>query len=120
MNINEQAKKAEKQIVANYVYKNDLCIRRLIQKKCIEEFLQNINVFKTNLIRLGNNGDGGYLVPDDLNGIEACFSPGVADNVNFEKALAKKKISSYLLDKSIKKLPENNERFIFKKKIFRN
>ena len=47
MNINEQAKKAEKQIVANYVYKNDLCIRRLIQKKCIEEFLQNINVFKT-------------------------------------------------------------------------
>ena len=69
MNINEQAKKAEKQIVANYVYKNDLCIRRLIQKKSIEEFLQNINVFKTNLIRLGNESDGGYLIPDDLNGI---------------------------------------------------
>ena len=106
MDINEQAKKAEKQIVTNYIYKNNLCIRRLIPKKCIEEFLQNINVFKTNLIRLGNEGDGGYLIPDDLNGIEACFSPGVADNVNFEKALAERKIPSYLLDKSINKLPE--------------
>lgn len=116
MDIYEQAKEAEIKIVNNYVYKNNLCIRRLIPKKCIEEFLQNINVFKTNLIRLGNEGDGGYLVPDDLNGIEACFSPGVADNVDFEKALAERKIPSYLLDKSINELPENNKNFIFKKK----
>ena len=33
MDINEQAKKAEKQIVTNYIYKNNLCIRRLIPKK---------------------------------------------------------------------------------------
>ena len=30
------------------------------------------------LLRLGPNGDGGYLVPDDLDGITHCFSPGVA------------------------------------------
>ena len=77
MDIYEQAKEAEKKIVDNYIYKNNLCIRRLIQKKSIEEFLQNINVFKTNLIRLGNEGDGGYLIPDDLNGIEAGFSVGL-------------------------------------------
>ncbi|MCU0317661.1 MAG: hypothetical protein MUC92_13840 [Fimbriimonadaceae bacterium] len=29
------------------------------------------------LIRLGPDEDGGYLVPDDLEGIVACFSPGV-------------------------------------------
>src|SRR4029078_8659487 len=29
------------------------------------------------LIRVGCDGDGGYLVPDDLNGIQACLSPRV-------------------------------------------
>jgi hypothetical protein len=29
------------------------------------------------LIRVGPDGDGGYLLPDDLSGIVACFSPGV-------------------------------------------
>ncbi|MCU0530438.1 MAG: FkbM family methyltransferase [Cyanobium sp. Prado107] len=28
------------------------------------------------LIRIGGNGDGAYLLPDDLEGISACFSPG--------------------------------------------
>ena len=32
---------------------------------------------KTPLIRIGGDGDGSYLVPDDLEGITACFSPGV-------------------------------------------
>jgi len=27
----------------------------------------------TELIRLGPQGDGGYLLPDDLDGIEYCF-----------------------------------------------
>jgi FkbM family methyltransferase len=39
------------------------------------------------LIRLGGPGDGGYLVPDDLEGIEACFSPGVNNTKNFEDDL---------------------------------
>ena len=36
MDIYEQAKEAEKKIVDNYIYKNNLCIRRLIQKKSID------------------------------------------------------------------------------------
>lgn len=39
------------------------------------------------LIRLGPNGDGGYLVPDDLTGIEACFSPGVCATSEFENTV---------------------------------
>ena len=35
MDINE---KIEKQIIANYIYKNDLCIRSLVKKKYIKEF----------------------------------------------------------------------------------
>ena len=45
---------------------------------------------------------GGYLVPDDLKNINACFSPGVDLDVSFETDLALKKIPSYLLDCSIK------------------
>jgi hypothetical protein len=32
------------------------------------------------LVRLGGPKDGGYLVPDDLDGIAFCFSPGVSDS----------------------------------------
>lgn len=31
------------------------------------------------LIRLGGNSGGGYIIPDDLENISACFSPGVSD-----------------------------------------
>ena len=36
------------------------------------------------LIRLGGRGDGAYLLPDDLQDIQACFSPGVSDSKLFE------------------------------------
>ena len=35
------------------------------------------------MIRLGGDGDGGYVVPDDLDGLAACFSPGVSDVADF-------------------------------------
>ncbi|MEA3640879.1 MAG: FkbM family methyltransferase [Lamprobacter sp.] len=39
------------------------------------------------LIRIGGNGDGAYLLPDDLEGISACFSPGVNNRKDFEDEL---------------------------------
>ena len=42
---------------------------------------------KTPLIRIGGEGDGSYLVPDDLDGITACFSPGVNRIKYFEDVL---------------------------------
>lgn len=51
------------------------------------------------LIRIGGDGDGAYLIPDDLTGIEACFSPGVYDSKDFEDELAKRYgIRSHLCD----------------------
>lgn len=53
------------------------------------------------LIRLGGNLDGSYLLPNDLEGIEACFSPGVANRKLFEDELAKRyKIKSFMCDYS--------------------
>lgn len=55
------------------------------------------------LIRLGGVGPkgGGYLVPDDMDGIVACFSPGNDNMKRFEDDLAKLKgIRSFLCDYS--------------------
>ena len=49
------------------------------------------------LIRLGPAGDGGYLVPDDLEGIEACFSPGVGGSFGFEHDCAQLGMQAFLL-----------------------
>lgn len=40
------------------------------------------------LVRLGGEYDGAYLVPDDLEGVIACFSPGVDNTKTFEDDLA--------------------------------
>lgn len=57
------------------------------------------------LIRLGGNADGGYLLPNDLEGIKSCFSPGVNDTASFEQDLYKLGIESHLADYSIDNVP---------------
>ena len=54
---------------------------------------------KTPLIRIGGDSDGSYLVPDDLDGITACFSPGVNRIKYFEDLLADRYgIQSHMCD----------------------
>lgn len=53
------------------------------------------------LRRVGGDGDGGYVVPDDLQGIASCFSPGVADTANFELDLYQMGVRSFLADYSV-------------------
>jgi len=51
------------------------------------------------LIRIGGNSDGAYLIPNDLEEVEACFSPGVCTAKSFEDELAKQfGIRSHLCD----------------------
>lgn len=69
------------------------------------------------LIRLGPNGDGGYLIPDDLNGISACFSPGVSAVSGFEKDCADRGMNVYLADASVDAPTESHHLFEFSKKF---
>jgi hypothetical protein len=69
------------------------------------------------LIRIGGNADGGYLIPDDLDGIEYCFSPGVGTVADFENALANLGIKSFLADYSVESAPLNRPEFTFDKKF---
>lgn len=70
------------------------------------------------LIRIGGQGDGGYLIPDDVDGISACFSPGVSSVAAFEADLADRYgIRSYLADFSVESAPINCPLFEFEKKF---
>jgi hypothetical protein len=68
------------------------------------------------LIRLGPDGDGGYLVPDDLAGIEYAFSPGVSTESGFEAELAERGVHVFLADFSVERPAQNNPRFVFDKR----
>jgi hypothetical protein len=53
------------------------------------------------LIRIGSENDGGYLVPNILDEINTCISPGVGHTNSFEKDLKKRGIISFMLDHTI-------------------
>ena len=65
------------------------------------------------LIRLGPPSDGGYLIPDDLEGIEACFSPGVGLISGFEADCAARGLKVFLADGSVKEPAQTDPNFKF-------
>lgn len=54
-----------------------------------------------NLIRLGAPNDSGYLVPDDLKGIKACFSPGSDKKFQFENDCFDLGMDIFIADKTV-------------------
>ena len=65
------------------------------------------------MVRLGPAGDGGYLVPDDLEDIKACFSPGVSDEAGFELSFASRGVPCFLADASVPEAPVKHENIFF-------
>jgi len=84
----------------------------------LKELIKALRPVQTNfkLIRVGGANDGGYLIPDDLAGIAACFSPGVADTASFEVVLCKRGIGSHLADGSVDNAPKGFTPLSFTKK----
>lgn len=79
-------------------------ISRGTEVAAVSAFFKNFRPFDNghDLIRIGAENDGGYLVPDDLVGITSCFSPGVGNSWDFEKQLAEVHgIPSHMLDDSV-------------------
>ena len=70
----------------------------------------------SSLIRLGPDADGGYLVPNDLDGIAACFSPGVSHRSGFEKDCADLGMKVYMADGSVEGPAEPHPLFHFTEK----
>lgn len=85
--------------------------------KELETLLERLYPVKTkfDLIRVGGNNDGGYLIPNDLDDIETCFSPGVDVTASFEKDLLGRGIKSHLADASVDGAPDGLEVASFEK-----
>jgi hypothetical protein len=70
------------------------------------------------LKRFGKDGDGGYLMPDLLDGVSACISPGVNREVGFDTDIADRGIDVYMADASVDGPPIDHAKFHFTKKFF--
>lgn len=113
-----QVMKNFRDTVGNYLLSKNIRISQTVTQSLLEEFFKKIRPIDSGyqLIRLGGEDDGGYLVPDDLEGIGACFSPGVSDVANFELAFAKRGVKSYLADYSVESSPAQHKLIDFEKK----
>lgn len=105
--------------IINAMLSMKIMIGRTKAKDDIIRIIEKLRPKKTEheLIRVGGNGDGGYLLPNDLVGIKACYSPGVSNICDFEKDLADRGIMSFMADYSVDAPPEKNKKFQFIKKF---
>lgn len=67
------------------------------------------------LIRVGPESDGGYLIPNDLEGIQALFSPGVSSESRFELYFANLGIDILMADASVEGPSVHHQKFHFQK-----
>lgn len=68
-------------------------------------------------LRLGGDADGGYLVPDDLDGISSCWSAGIGSDSRFERDCAERGLKVFLADGSVQGPAHVHPRFHFTPKF---
>jgi len=107
-----------KGLILGFLGAKGILLDRFIQEQHIKSILKLLRPVASGhkMIRIGSNNDGGYIIPDVLDGIIACFSPGVATNSSFEWQLAELGIECYLADNSVEGPPQEHPRFNFIKK----
>ena len=96
--------------------KLNLYLEKKTNVKLVFDTLKKLTPYEVGfeLIRLGENSDGGYLLPKDLDNIKYCYSAGVGYVTKFENDLEEKfNIKSKMLD--ISEIPKN---LLPKKSIF--
>jgi Methyltransferase FkbM domain len=75
-----------------------LSVAKQSNRRDVRQLISALHPVWIPLIRLGISGDGGYLLPNDLDDIDACFSPGVNNRVSFEEELVRRGIPCHLAD----------------------
>lgn len=86
-------------------------------QKIILDCLSRLKVFDADVgkVRAGNLYDGGYIVPDDFDGIEGVISIGIGDDVSFDKFFADRDIRVFQYDHTVDGPPSTHDSFVFKK-----
>jgi len=103
-----------------------------IREPALLNLLKKFKVYQTEhqLVRLGEKGGGGYLIPDDFEprmnedgniiSLNSCITGGVGSEIGFEYDLAQKGIKCHMADYSVSKPPLTHENFFFVKKFLGN
>lgn len=105
-------------IVVALVHRCGIYVERVLPPSSSANFAELIAPKTTNfdLIRVGESTDGGYLIPEDIDGIQAVFSPGVAETCSFEMFFADRGIPCFLIDSSVEGPPSDHINIHFQKK----
>jgi hypothetical protein len=85
-----------------------LTVLRLLEPKKIGDYVK---------VRVGSDGDGGYVQIDDLVGISHAFSFGIADNDDWDLAMAKAGIPVEQFDHSVENAPSSHPLLHFHHKM---
>tara|TARA_Y100000389_G_C17471248_1_gene531279 strand:- start:5206 stop:5916 length:711 start_codon:yes stop_codon:yes gene_type:complete len=103
-------------------FKFKIFVGQTIKEEKLREFLKKMNPISHNIdmIRLGEEKDGGYFVPKNLKNIEFCMTAGVGDLIKFEYDLAERGIKCFMADYSVEKPPLEHKNFHFLKKFIGN
>jgi hypothetical protein len=67
-------------------------------------------------IRIGRNFDGGYVMADRFEGVQAAYSLGINDDVSWDFDIAARGIDVFQYDHTIEKLPFEHPRFHWSRK----
>jgi hypothetical protein len=107
-----------KHLVTGALAKYGISTGPCAKQDAVRKLIGRMRPVKTDkgLIRIGGDTDGGYLVPDDLKGLKACFSPGVSGTATFEAGMTLRGIPCYLADASVERPPTEDPLFHFTKK----
>ncbi len=92
------------------LFTNNIFSSSITSQSRLQQLANSLHPVKTKfeLVRIGKDSDGGYLMPNDMSSIAACFSPGVEQNSTFEiDLLYKSGIQSHLADLSVDGPPSN-------------
>jgi len=85
---------------------NDSSIYQLIRPKDVKDKKK---------VRIGNKGDGGYVLLNDFKDIKIAYSFGICDEISFEKELSEKNIEVFMYDHTIQNISEYNPKLHWKK-----
>lgn len=110
----------KKTINQHELFKQGLYLQRMTPRNKLLSLIRAIRPLRSqfDLIRIGSDSDGGYLLPNDLKGVSACFSPGVDTNASFETDLQKRfGIGSHLADYSVPGPPGGFQPLSFTKRF---
>ncbi len=103
------------QFLNNLLSIRNLRIRKISTKPRIIELWNMASPYDTHLklIRIGSEGDGGYIVPELPKIPDLVISPGVGDKIDFELHFAHQGIKCILIDGTINELPKQVQNFEF-------